>query len=76
MTHLVVWQHVSLVDRYPVGAVGRKLSVGVPCAITTQLILDGVITEKGVLAPMTWKLCEPILKALEAQGIYMTEAVL
>jgi saccharopine dehydrogenase (NADP+, L-glutamate forming) len=60
----------------PNGDSAMATTVGVPCAITTQLILDGKITEKGVLAPMTWDLCEPILKALEKEGIYMTEAIL
>jgi saccharopine dehydrogenase (NADP+, L-glutamate forming) len=39
------------------------------------LILDGKITQKGVLAPMTPELCDPILKALEEQGIFMVEAI-
>ncbi len=34
-------------------------TVGVLCAITAELILDGVIVERGVLAPMNMKLCQP-----------------
>jgi saccharopine dehydrogenase (NADP+, L-glutamate forming) len=59
----------------PNGDSAMATTVGVPCAITTQLILDGKITQRGVLAPMTWELCEPILKALEKESIIMTEAI-
>jgi saccharopine dehydrogenase (NADP+, L-glutamate forming) len=59
----------------PNGESAMATTVGVPCAITAQLILDGKITQKGVLAPMTPELCDPILKALEEQGIFMVEAI-
>ena len=48
-------------------------TVGVPCGIAVQLILDGVIKETGVLAPYTRALCDPILKELEKEGIGMVE---
>jgi saccharopine dehydrogenase (NADP+, L-glutamate forming) len=54
-------------------AMGR--TVGVPCAVTATLILDGVITRKGVLAPMTMDICTPIMEELEKVGITMVEAV-
>jgi saccharopine dehydrogenase (NADP+, L-glutamate forming) len=55
-------------------AMGR--TVGVPAAITTELILDGKITERGVLAPMKMELCGPIMEELEKEGIFMEEAVI
>ncbi|KAJ3304871.1 saccharopine dehydrogenase (NADP+, L-glutamate-forming) [Kappamyces sp. JEL0829] len=60
----------------PNGDSAMATTVGVPCAITAQLILDGKITERGVLAPMTMNLCTPILTELEKLGIYMVEATL
>jgi saccharopine dehydrogenase (NADP+, L-glutamate forming) len=36
----------------PGGETAMARTVGVPCAITAQLILDGVISRRGVLAPM------------------------
>ena len=59
----------------PGGESAMAVTVGVPCVITCQLILDGVITERGVLAPMNMKLCQPILSALEKEGIFMVEAI-
>jgi saccharopine dehydrogenase (NADP+, L-glutamate forming) len=42
----------------PGGDSAMVATVGVPCAITAELILDGVIVERGVLAPMNMKLCQ------------------
>jgi len=47
--------------------------VGVPCGIAVQLILDGVITTPGVLAPYSVNLVDPILKELNKEGIEMVE---
>ncbi|KAH6570512.1 hypothetical protein BASA50_010655 [Batrachochytrium salamandrivorans] len=60
----------------PGGDSAMATTVGVPCAITTQLILDGVITQKGVLAPMTPELVYPIMDALKKEGIFMVEETL
>nr|KAJ3420481.1 hypothetical protein HK105_005622 [Polyrhizophydium stewartii] len=60
----------------PGGDSAMATTVGVPCAITTQLILDGKITTKGVIAPMTPELAFPIMHELEKEGIFMTEATL
>ncbi|POY73892.1 putative Saccharopine dehydrogenase (NADP(+), L-glutamate-forming) [Rhodotorula taiwanensis] len=63
----------------PVGTDGpssmAKL-VGVPCGIATQLVLDGVISGKGILAPYTMDIVKPIMEALEAEGITMVEKTL
>lgn len=48
-------------------------TVGITTAVTTKLILDGVITSRGVLAPITWDLAEPIYRSLLTEGITMSE---
>jgi len=50
--------------------------VGVPCGIATQLVLDGVISQKGVLAPYTMDIVQPLLDGVEAEGITMVEKTL
>jgi spermidine synthase / saccharopine dehydrogenase (NADP+, L-glutamate-forming) len=51
-------------------------TVGIPCGIATQLILDGVFNTPGVLAPYTKEICDPIRKILESEGISLVERVL
>lgn len=57
----------------PHGTTSMAKTVGVPCGLATQLILDGKLNERGVIAPMTMDICQPLLDALEAEGIRMTE---
>lgn len=52
------------------------LTVGVPCGIASQLVLDGIINQVGVQRPYTKELCDPIRKILEEEGIGMVERVL
>jgi len=52
------------------------LTVGLPCGIATQLVLDGVINTPGVLTPYTKEICEPIRTALEDEGLGLVERVL
>lgn len=48
--------------------------VGVPCGVATLMVLDGRISEKGVLAPMNIELVKPIMDELEkSHGIHMKE---
>jgi saccharopine dehydrogenase (NADP+, L-glutamate forming) len=48
--------------------------VGVPCGLACLMVLDGRINKKGVLAPVTWDLAEPLLNELkEKYGIFLTE---
>jgi spermidine synthase len=47
--------------------------VGVPCGIAVQLILDGKITKKGVLAPYSLDIVEPLLAEVEKEGISMVD---
>lgn len=48
--------------------------VGIPCAVAVQQVLNGTLSEKGILAPMTPKINNPIMKELkEKYGIEMKE---
>ncbi len=47
--------------------------VGVPCGVAVKLMLDGTISDKGVLAPMTTKINDPLIKELKKYGIECTE---
>jgi len=60
----------------PIGHSAMALTVGVPCGIASQLVLDGVINQIGVQRPYTKELCDPIRKVLEGEGIGMVEKVL
>jgi saccharopine dehydrogenase (NADP+, L-glutamate forming) len=51
--------------------------VGIPCGVAVLQVLDGRISEKGVLAPMDPKLNGPIMEELkEKYGIFLTEKTL
>lgn len=52
-------------------------TVGVPCGIAVQLILDGepALSKVGVHAPYTKEVCDPLREKLEAEGIGMVERV-
>ncbi len=51
-------------------------TVGIPCGIAVQLVLDGVIKTPGVLAPYTKDICDPLREILEQEGLGMIEKVL
>ncbi|CAG8617096.1 7806_t:CDS:10 [Ambispora leptoticha] len=57
----------------PNGYSAMATTVGTPCGIATQLILDGVISKKGVLAPYSPEINDPIIEALEKEGIKVLE---
>jgi saccharopine dehydrogenase (NADP+, L-glutamate forming) len=51
--------------------------VGVPCAVAVLMVLNGEIQDKGILAPVTPELAEPIrLKLQKDYGIELTEKTL
>ncbi|KIM26031.1 hypothetical protein M408DRAFT_73440 [Serendipita vermifera MAFF 305830] len=58
----------------PGGHSAMAVTVGVPCGIATQLVLDGVINKPGVHAPYTKELCDPLIELLEKEGLGMVEA--
>ena len=49
------------------------ITVGIPMAIATKLLLTGVITKKGVVIPIIKDVYEPVLKELEEFGINFIE---
>jgi len=49
------------------------ITVGTPVAIATKLILTGVITQTGVLVPITKDIYEPVLHELEDYGVKFIE---
>ncbi|EJC99425.1 spermidine synthase [Fomitiporia mediterranea MF3/22] len=51
-------------------------TVGTPCGIATQLILDGVLNKTGVQAPYSMDIVKPIMEILESEGLGMVEKVL
>lgn len=48
-------------------------TVGVTAAIGMRLILDGRISQRGVLSPITKEIYEPIMNELERLGVHMIE---
>ncbi len=52
------------------------LTVGLPCGIATQLVLDGALKEPGVHAPYTPEVCDLLRKVLEAEGLGLVEKAL
>ncbi|KUL91399.1 hypothetical protein ZTR_01796 [Talaromyces verruculosus] len=61
----------------PKGYSAMAKLVGVPCGVAVKFVLDGTISEKGVLAPMGMELCAPLIKALkEEYGIELVEKTL
>ncbi|MCJ1362973.1 Saccharopine dehydrogenase [NADP(+), L-glutamate-forming] [Acarospora aff. strigata] len=61
----------------PKGYSAMAKLVGVPCAVAVLKVLDGTIKEKGILAPMTPELNNPIMQELkEKYGIEMKEKVI
>lgn len=51
--------------------------VGVPCAVAVKQVLNGTLSDKGVLAPMNAKINDPLIKELkEVYGIECIEQTL
>lgn len=60
----------------PKGYSAMAKLVGVPCAVAALQVLDGTISEKGILAPMTPDLCRPLMKTLtEKYGVHIREKI-
>lgn len=48
--------------------------VGVPCGVAVKQVLNGTISAKGILAPMSTDITEPLMAELkEKYGIYLKE---
>ncbi len=57
------------------GPTSMSRTVGLPCAIGVRMILEGEITDKGVLIPVHKNIYEPVLKELEELNIGFTERI-
>jgi saccharopine dehydrogenase (NADP+, L-glutamate forming) len=61
----------------PKGYSAMARLVGVPCGVACLMVMDGRISDKGVLAPVNWKLAEPLLVELKKNwGIELVEKTL
>jgi saccharopine dehydrogenase (NADP+, L-glutamate forming) len=58
------------------GFTSMAKGTGLPCAIATQLILDGVIKQRGVFGPMTREVNDPIEAGLAKEGIVVEDQVI
>ncbi len=47
----------------PVGHSAMALTVGLPCGIATQLVLDGVLSAPGIQRPYTTEICDPFVRS-------------
>jgi len=66
----------SLVDYgIPGGDSSMARTVSLPVAIATRMIVDGIINERGVIAPILPAIYTPILEELERLGIAFKEQV-
>ncbi|KAI1404577.1 Saccharopine dehydrogenase [Hypoxylon fuscum] len=58
----------------PKGYSAMAKLVGVPCGVAVKQVLNGTISERGILAPMNSKINDPLMKELkEKYGIYLKE---
>ncbi|KAJ9079228.1 saccharopine dehydrogenase (NADP+, L-glutamate-forming) [Entomophthora muscae] len=60
----------------PKGFTAMAKTVGTPCAIAVQLILDGELNIPGVQAPITKDIYLPIMVQLEKEGITCKESII
>ncbi len=57
----------------PNGDTSMSRTVGLPAAIGVRMILDGTISDRGVLVPVKKSIYEPVLKELEEMNIGFNE---
>ena len=57
----------------PKGYSAMAKLVGVPCGIAVKQVLNGTISETGVLAPLTPEMNDPLMAELREHGIWLTE---
>ncbi|KAF6836297.1 saccharopine dehydrogenase [Colletotrichum plurivorum] len=61
----------------PKGYSAMAKLVGVPCGVAVKQVLNGTISERGILAPMNSKINDPLMKELkEKYGIFLVEKTL
>ena len=57
----------------PKGYSAMAKLVGIPCGVAVKQVLDGTISEKGILARMASKINDPLMAELKTYGITMVE---
>jgi saccharopine dehydrogenase (NADP+, L-glutamate forming) len=57
----------------PKGYSAMAKLVGVPCGVAVKQVLNGTISEKGILAPMSSKINDPLMEELRKYGIFLVE---
>jgi saccharopine dehydrogenase (NADP+, L-glutamate forming) len=57
----------------PKGYSAMAKLVGIPCGVAVKQVLDGTISEKGILAPMSSKINDPLMTELKKYGISLIE---
>lgn len=75
MTHLESQETITTtLEAYgtPNGHSAMAVTVGIPCGIASQLVLDGVLGTPGVHAPYSKEICDPIREKLESEGLGLT----
>ncbi|XP_034144219.1 alpha-aminoadipic semialdehyde synthase, mitochondrial isoform X2 [Esox lucius] len=66
-------KHISLVVYgEPNGFSAMAKTVGYPAAIAARMVLDGEITKKGLVLPMTRDIYRPVLKRLKEEGLHFS----
>jgi saccharopine dehydrogenase (NADP+, L-glutamate forming) len=60
----------------PKGYSAMAKLVGIPCGVAVKQVLNGTLSEKGVLAPMTPKINNPLMEELRKYGIELVEKTL
>ena len=59
----------------PGGFTAMSRTVGLPAALSVCLLLEGKLEERGALLPITPAIYEPVMAALEAQGIHFEHSI-
>ena len=87
-TDLIAMQHIFLIERGnkkfikkssmiqigdKKGASAMSVTVGTPTAIGAQMILDGKVSERGVLIPKYEDIYNPVLEKLAEEGIKLVD---
>ncbi|MBK5097808.1 MAG: hypothetical protein JJE01_08495, partial [Gemmatimonadetes bacterium] len=63
----------TMVTEGDAGFTAMARTVGLPTALTVQLLLDGKLTLTGSLIPTHPAVYAPVLRALEDEGLVFTE---
>jgi saccharopine dehydrogenase-like NADP-dependent oxidoreductase len=50
-----------------------SITVGIPAAIATKLILTGKISRKGIQVPIVKDIYDPVMEELDAYGVKFIE---